>query len=96
MFAVVSSGFCWRLSARRGIGKSCTVVFYVNFNVIKFKFWAIWIKITLNKGFFYYYSWFACDVIAAILVYSNDAAVITFFCCIHQHGRNTLCHLNPW
>ena len=41
-------------------------------------------------------SWFACDVIAAMLVYSNNKVVITFFCCVHQHDRHTLCHLNPW
>ena len=41
-------------------------------------------------------SWFACDVIAAMLVYNNNRVVITFFCCVHQHGRHTLCHSNPW
>ena len=39
---------------------------------------------------------FACDVIAAMLVYNNNRVVIIFFCCVHQHCRHTLCHLNPW
>ena len=41
-------------------------------------------------------SWFACDVIAAMLVYNNNRVVITNSCCVHQHGRHTLCHLNAW
>ena len=40
-------------------------------------------------------SYFACDVIAAMFVYNNNSVEITFFCCIHQHVRHTLCHLNP-
>ena len=36
-------------------------------------------------------SWFAWDIISAMLVYSNNRVVITFFCCVHQHGRRTLC-----
>ena len=39
---------------------------------------------------------FACDIIAAILVYNNNRVVITFFCCVHQLGRHTLCHFNFW
>ena len=52
-------------------------------------------EIILNRFERLYY-WFACDVIAAMLVYNNNRVVITFFCCVHQRGRHTLCHLNPW
>ena len=31
-----------------------------------------------------------------MLVYNNDRPVITLFCCVHQHGRHTLCQLNLW
>ena len=36
------------------------------------------------------------DVIATMLVYNDNRVAVTFFCCVHQHGRHTFCHLNPW
>ena len=48
--------------------------------------------LSLNTKVQYYC--FACDIIAAMMVYNNNRDVTTFFCCVHQHGRHTLCHLN--
>ena len=31
-----------------------------------------------------------------MLVYNNNRVIITVYCCVHQHGRHTLGHLNPW
>ena len=44
----------------------------------------------------HYISWFACDIRAAVLVYNNNRVVNTLFCCVHRHGRHTLCHFSPW